>query len=94
MDWIISLIIGGIVGWLASFVMKSNAQTGWIAILPVGVVGSTHGFWIAGLLGITASGGVLGSGVALAGAALPIFIVGLLGVFGKGRAADAVEFGG
>ena len=52
MSWIISLIIGGIVGWLASIVMKTNAQMGWIANVLVGVVGSLLGFWIAGLLGI------------------------------------------
>ena len=40
MSWIISLIIGGIVGWLASIVMKTNAQMGLIANVAVGVVGS------------------------------------------------------
>ena len=47
MSWIITLIIGGVVGWLASIVMKTNAQMGWIANVLVGVVGSLLGFWIA-----------------------------------------------
>ncbi len=38
MSWIISLIIGGIVGWLASIVMKTNAQMGLIANVLVGAV--------------------------------------------------------
>ncbi len=83
MSWIISLIIGGIVGWLASIVMKTNAQMGWIANVLVGVVGSLLGFWIAGLLGIVPTGGVLRFVVAVAGAVLLIFILGKLGIFRK-----------
>ncbi len=83
MSWIVSLIIGGIVGWLASIVMKTNAQMGWIANVLVGVVGSLLGFWIAGLLGIVPTGGVLRFVVAVAGAVLLIFILGKLGIFRK-----------
>lgn len=83
MSWIVSLIIGGIVGWLASIVMKTNAQMGWIANVLVGVVGSLLGFWIAGLLGIAPTGGILRFVVALAGAVLLIFILGKLGFLRK-----------
>ena len=83
MSWIISLIIGGVIGWLASIVMKTNAQMGWIANVLVGVVGSLLGFWIAGLLGIAPAGGILRFVVALAGAVLLIFILGKLGMFRK-----------
>ena len=47
MSWVITLIVGGVVGWLASLVMKTNAQMGLIANVIVGVVGSLLGFWIA-----------------------------------------------
>jgi uncharacterized membrane protein YeaQ/YmgE (transglycosylase-associated protein family) len=83
MSWIISLIIGGIVGWLASIAMKTNAQMGWIANVAVGVVGSMLGYWIAGLLGFAAVGGIARFIVAIAGAALLIFILGKLGVLRK-----------
>ena len=83
MSWIISLIIGGIVGWLASIIMKTNAQMGWIANVLVGVVGSLLGFWIAGVLGIAPTGGILRFVIALLGAALLIFILGKLGIFRK-----------
>jgi uncharacterized membrane protein YeaQ/YmgE (transglycosylase-associated protein family) len=82
MGWIATLILGGIIGWLASIVMKTNAQMGLIANVLVGVAGSALGFWIAGLLGI-APAGVLRFLVALGGAALLIFILGKLGVFRK-----------
>ncbi len=83
MSWLISLIIGGIVGWLASLVMKTDAQMGLVANIVVGVLGSLLGFWIAGLLGIAPAGGILRFVVAIAGAALLIFILGKLGVFRK-----------
>ncbi len=83
MSWIISLIIGGIVGWLASIVMKTNAQMGLIANVLVGVVGSILGYWIAGQLGIVAAGSLLGFVIAIIGAVLLIFILQKLGLFKK-----------
>jgi uncharacterized membrane protein YeaQ/YmgE (transglycosylase-associated protein family) len=83
MSWIIALIIGGIVGWLASIVMKTNAQMGWIANVLVGVAGSLLGTWIAGLLGIASDGGIVRFVISLAGAVLLIFILGKVGIFRK-----------
>jgi uncharacterized membrane protein YeaQ/YmgE (transglycosylase-associated protein family) len=83
MNLIISLIIGGIIGWLASIVMKTNAQMGWIANVLVGIVGSAIGFWVAGLLGLAAVGGIARFLVAIAGAVLLIVILQALGVFKK-----------
>ena len=81
MDLIVSLIIGGIVGWLASIVMKTNAQMGMIANVIVGIVGSTLGFWLAGALGLAAGSGVARWLVAIAGAAILIAILKVLNVF-------------
>lgn len=82
MGWIISLVIGGIVGWLASIIMKTNAQMGVIANVLVGVAGSLLGNWIAGLVGISPTG-LLRFLVALGGAVLLIFILGKMGVMKK-----------
>jgi uncharacterized membrane protein YeaQ/YmgE (transglycosylase-associated protein family) len=82
MGFITALIIGGIVGWLASMVMKTNAQMGLVANVLVGVVGSLIGFWVAGLFGIAPSG-IVRFLVAIAGAALLIFILQKLGIFKK-----------
>ena len=81
MDLIVSLIIGGIVGWLASIVMKTNAQMGMIANVIVGIVGSTLGFWLAGALGLAAGSAVARWLVAIAGAAILIAILKVLNVF-------------
>lgn len=83
MSWIVSLIIGGIIGWLASVVMKTDAQMGWIANVLVGVVGSTLGYWIAGMLGIAPTGEILRFVVAVAGAALLILVLVAMGVLRK-----------
>jgi uncharacterized membrane protein YeaQ/YmgE (transglycosylase-associated protein family) len=83
MSWIITLVIGGLVGWIASMIMKTNAQMGIIANVVVGVVGSMLGFWIAGMLGLGATGGILGFVIALAGAVLLIFILQKVGIFKK-----------
>jgi uncharacterized membrane protein YeaQ/YmgE (transglycosylase-associated protein family) len=81
MGWIVTLIIGGIVGWLASLVMKTDAQMGLLGNIVVGIIGSSLGFWLAGSLGIAASGSVMGWVVAVAGAALLIVILRAVGVF-------------
>ena len=81
MNWIITIVIGGIVGWLASMVMKTNAQMGMIANIIVGIIGSILGFWLAGVLGLGASGPIISWVIAVAGAAVLIFILKALGIF-------------
>ncbi len=46
MGFIVWLIIGGVVGWLASLVMRTDAQQGIILNIVVGIVGA----FIAGLI--------------------------------------------
>ena len=81
MNLIVSLIIGGVVGWLGSMVMKTNAQMGLIANVIVGIVGSAIGFWLAGLLGLGANGAIAQWIVAVCGAAVLIGILKALNVF-------------
>jgi uncharacterized membrane protein YeaQ/YmgE (transglycosylase-associated protein family) len=81
MNWIITIVVGGVVGWLASIVMKTNAQMGIIANVLVGIIGSSLGFWLAGVLGLGAAGSILQWIVAVAGAAILILILKALGIF-------------
>jgi uncharacterized membrane protein YeaQ/YmgE (transglycosylase-associated protein family) len=80
MNIIVSLIVGGVVGWLASLVMKTNAQMGILANVLVGIVGSGVGFWLAGQLGI-GGGAVVRWLVAIGGAVLLIALLKVLNVF-------------
>jgi uncharacterized membrane protein YeaQ/YmgE (transglycosylase-associated protein family) len=81
MGWIVTIIIGGIIGWLASIVMKTNAQMGLIANVLVGVVGSVLGAWLAGLVGVPATSAVVGYVISIVGAAILIGILKAVGVF-------------
>jgi uncharacterized membrane protein YeaQ/YmgE (transglycosylase-associated protein family) len=80
MDIIITLIIGGVVGWLGSLIMKTNAQMGIIANVIVGIIGSFLGFWLAGQLGI-GGGAVVRWIIAILGAVALIAILKVLKIF-------------
>ena len=52
MGLIILLIVGGIIGWLASIVMRTNGQQGIILNIVVGILGALlGGFLLTPLLG-------------------------------------------
>ena len=71
MGIIIWLIIGGIVGWLASVLMKRDAQQGIILNIVVGIVGAVLGGWlISPLVGV----GTINDGLSVGS-----FVVSLLG---------------
>jgi uncharacterized membrane protein YeaQ/YmgE (transglycosylase-associated protein family) len=50
MSILVWLFIGGIVGWLASVVMKRDAQQGIVMNIVVGIVGAVLGGWLIGPL--------------------------------------------
>ncbi len=80
MDLIVWLVVGGIIGWLASILIKTNAQMGMVANVTVGVVGAAIGGWLAGVLGI-GGGRAMSYVIAIVGAAILIAILRALGVF-------------
>ena len=53
MNFIIWLIVGGVIGWLASIVMKTDGQQGIVLNVIVGIVGAMLGGWfISPLIGV------------------------------------------
>jgi uncharacterized membrane protein YeaQ/YmgE (transglycosylase-associated protein family) len=48
MNLILALIIGGVIGWLASVVMRTDAQQGIFLNIVVGIVGSLLGSFLLG----------------------------------------------
>lgn len=46
MNFIIWIVVGGIIGWLASLVMKTDAEQGMILNIVVGIVGALIGGWL------------------------------------------------
>ena len=46
MNFIIWLVVGGVIGWLASIVMKTDGQQGLLLNVIVGIVGAVLGGWV------------------------------------------------
>src|ERR1700712_2868654 len=69
MGIIIWLVVGGIVGWLASIIMRTNAQQGLLLNIVVGIVGAVIGGLIFGRGNINN-----------AGLSVSTFLVSLLGL--------------
>ena len=87
MNFIIWLIVGGIIGWLASMILKTDGQQGIILNVIVGIVGSFLGGWlIAPLLGTgTVNSGdfsIMGLVSSLIGA---IILLAIVNLFRRGR---------
>jgi len=83
MNLIIWLVVGGVIGWIASIIMKTDAQQGLFLNIVVGVVGALIGGW---LLSPMVGAGTLNEGdfslpglfVSLVGAVVLLFIVNLV----------------
>ncbi len=83
---IIALVIGGVIGWLASIVMRTDAQQGIFLNIVVGIIGSVLGSF---LLGRFLGGGNIMQGdfslptllAALIGA---IILLGIVNLFRRG----------
>lgn len=53
MNFIIWLVVGGVIGWLASMLMRTNDQQGMFLNVVVGIVGAmVAGWFISPMLGI------------------------------------------
>lgn len=57
MSWIVTILVGALIGWLASRMMSTDAQQGALANIAIGIVGSLLGSWLFGdVLGIGSAG--------------------------------------
>ncbi len=70
MSFLIYIIFGGLVGWVASMLMGTDGQQGILLNIVVGIIGAVLGSWIFGLLGF---------GGSVTGFNLGSFVVALLG---------------
>ena len=81
MGLIVTAIIGGVIGWLASLIMKTGAQMGVLANIIVGIIGAALGFWLAGALGIVAVGSRGAWIISILGAVVLIAILKALNIY-------------
>ena len=53
MNFIIWLVVGGLIGWVASMIMRTDGQQGIILNVVVGIIGAMLGGWlISPLVGV------------------------------------------
>lgn len=71
MGIIIWLVMGALVGWIASMIMGTNAQQGIFLNIVVGIIGAMIGGWLIGPM--------LGAGSINDGITLMSFVVSLIG---------------
>lgn len=88
MNLIIWLVVGGLIGWVASMIMRTDGQQGIVLNVVVGIVGAfLGGFLLSPLLGAgTVNSGdfsIAGLAVSLLGS---IILLAIVNLFRRGRA--------
>ena len=83
MNFIVWLVVGGLIGWVASKIMKTDAQQGIILNVVVGIVGAFLGGWLlsplVGVPSINQNAFSIGAmAVSLVGAIILLAIVNLM----------------
>ncbi len=88
MNLIIALVVGGIIGWLASIVMRTDAQQGILLNIVVGIIGSILGSFLLGRV-FGAEGNILSGDlslpVLLAALVGSIILLAIVNLFRRGR---------
>lgn len=86
MGIIIWLIIGGIVGWLASIIMKTDGQQGILLNVVVGIIGALlAGFVISPMVGVGTINSGLSIGTFLVSLLGAIILLAIVNLFRRGR---------
>jgi uncharacterized membrane protein YeaQ/YmgE (transglycosylase-associated protein family) len=81
MAWLVIIIIGALIGWLASLVMGTDDSQGAIANILIGIVGAALGRWLFGdvlNIGGAGSAGALSFSGILWGVVGAVILIGLL----------------
>jgi uncharacterized membrane protein YeaQ/YmgE (transglycosylase-associated protein family) len=87
MSIVIWLIVGGIVGWLASLIMRTDGQQGILLNIVVGIVGAVLAGWlISPLVGV----GTINQGISIASIVVSLIgaliLLAIVNLFRRGRA--------
>ncbi len=87
MNFIIWLVVGGIIGWLASMVMRTDAQQGVLLNVVVGIIGAVLGGWL--ITPLVGAGTINQNDFSLAGLIVSflgaIILLAIVNLFRRGR---------
>ena len=86
MGFLIWLIVGGVVGWLASLIMRTDGQQGILLNVVVGIVGAFIGGWvISPLVGVA----TINEGISIASVIVSlvgaVILLAIVNLFRRGR---------
>jgi uncharacterized membrane protein YeaQ/YmgE (transglycosylase-associated protein family) len=86
MNLIVWLVVGGIVGWLASIIMKRDAQQGILRNIVVGIIGALLAGWlISPLVGVGSINDGLSVGSFLVSLVGAVILLAIVNLFTRGR---------
>ena len=87
MNFIIWLIVGGLIGWIASKIMRTDAQQGLLLNIVVGIVGALLAGWlISPLIGVgTINQGDFSIGALIVSLLGAIVLLAIVNVFRRRR---------
>lgn len=86
MNFLIWLIVGGLIGWLASLVMRTDAQQGVVLNIVVGIVGAVLAGWlISPLVGIATINQGISVGTILVSLLGAIVLLAIINLISRGR---------
>ena len=88
MNFIIWLVVGGLIGWVASMIMRTDGQQGIFLNIIVGIVGAMLGGWlISPLVGVpTINQGALSVGALVVSLLGAIILLAIVNLFRRGTA--------
>jgi uncharacterized membrane protein YeaQ/YmgE (transglycosylase-associated protein family) len=78
MSIVVWIIVGALAGWVASMIMKTDAQMGALANIIVGIIGAFIGGWVVSLFGVAPAAGELNIPsilTAILGAVILLFVL-------------------
>jgi uncharacterized membrane protein YeaQ/YmgE (transglycosylase-associated protein family) len=78
LTWIVVILAGAVIGWIASMIMGTNASMGAVANIIVGLIGAVIGRFIAQLLNIAPQGTNFSIGGLLFGVIGACILIGIL----------------
>jgi uncharacterized membrane protein YeaQ/YmgE (transglycosylase-associated protein family) len=85
MGFIVFIVMGGVIGWLASLVMNRDAQMGIFWNIVVGIVGSFIGNGVFAFFGGGSIGNITDIGALIAAFIGAVILLGLLNFVQRGR---------
>lgn len=85
-NFIVWLVVGGIIGWIASMIMRTDGQQGIFLNIVVGIIGAALGGWlISPLVGVgTINDDVFSIGALLVSLVGAVILLAIVNLFRRG----------